>query len=143
MRLLKLDPWKREVTAKYYELETAVINFHVQSSDLMVFPLGQSHMLFLDEKWALRKDQAWFGMKDVPSGILGGYGVITGKDDEGGIANCGLNADAVKAQFTWQNDEYARRHPAVIQMRNDAGVTADSLLERTRVLIGLGGGSAN
>lgn len=119
MRLLQIDPFEKKVTRFYHDCEIAIINFHVQAEELMQIPLGQENMLWLDLNWALRERQSFWTLKGNPDGVLGGYAVITGRDENNEIANCGLPDIGVLNQILWVTPEMASLNPVVQGLRRE------------------------
>lgn len=119
MRLLRIDPFKQTVTREYHECEMAIINFHVQSEELMQISLGQAHMVWLDLNWALREKQAFWTFTGNPEGVLGGYAVVTGRDENLDIANCAVPEITMRHQMVWVEPERAALHPIVQQLRSE------------------------
>lgn len=127
MRLIRIDPFTRKLTREFVEDgETGVMNFLVQSSELMVINLGQEHLLWLDANWAVREKNAFFSLTMQPNAVLGGYAVVSGIDLEHAAINpeepvipnnCGLPVDATSTQFQWVEPEAAALHSVVQGLR--------------------------
>lgn len=118
MRLLVINPFNRTVKSEYVEILKGIINFHVQSSQLSLMPLGQEHLLYFDHEWWRRIDQSYWRLKAAPDTVLGGKAVITGKPEnmEDMVANCGLNPEHVAQQLEWVERDEAESNPVVVEM---------------------------
>lgn len=119
MRALVINPFDRTVKRVYHECELAIVNFHVQSEELMKIPLGQEHAVWLDLHWAVREKQAFWTLNGNPDGVLGGRALITGHALDGDVLNCAVPESAMLNQMVWVEPEQAALHSVVQGLRRE------------------------